>query len=131
MKLTKGGVKFKSISNHTSRKQNPANKAHGRGWWTCWCSFGKSAISTSPSLTQLEAPPDMSLRFSCSPYLLPDAEPSPFEIGEHLVASSSKIIVIDKVCFVDPGFEGQANLTPDYRFFPIFYRRVNESWFFR
>lgn len=33
-----------------------------------------------------------------SPYLLPDAEPSPYEIGEHLVASSSKIIVIDKVC---------------------------------
>jgi hypothetical protein len=32
-----------------------------------------------------------------SPYLLSDAEPSPFVIGEHLVASSSKIIAIDKV----------------------------------
>jgi hypothetical protein len=31
-----------------------------------------------------------------SPYLLPDAEPSPYVIGEHLVASSSKLIVIDK-----------------------------------
>ena len=32
-----------------------------------------------------------------SPYMLDDAEPSPYTIGEHLVASSSKFIVIDKI----------------------------------
>ena len=32
-----------------------------------------------------------------SPYMLQDAEPSPYTIGEHLVASSSKLIVIDKI----------------------------------
>jgi len=32
-----------------------------------------------------------------SPYILQDAEPSPYTIGEHLVASSSKLIVIDKI----------------------------------
>lgn len=32
-----------------------------------------------------------------SPYLLPDAEPMPYEIGEHIVASSSKLIAIDKI----------------------------------
>lgn len=29
--------------------------------------------------------------------MLDDAEPSPYTIGEHLVASSSKFIVIDKI----------------------------------
>ena len=32
-----------------------------------------------------------------SPYILQDAEPSPYVIGEHLVASSSKLVVIDKI----------------------------------
>jgi SWI/SNF-related matrix-associated actin-dependent regulator of chromatin subfamily A member 5 len=32
-----------------------------------------------------------------SPYLLPDAEPSPFLIGEHIVAGSSKLVAIDKL----------------------------------
>lgn len=32
-----------------------------------------------------------------SPYLLPDAEPEPYFLGEHLVASSSKMIAIDKI----------------------------------
>ena len=32
-----------------------------------------------------------------SPYLLPDAEPSPFTLGEHVVAGSSKLIAIDKL----------------------------------
>jgi len=32
-----------------------------------------------------------------SPYLLPDVEPSPFIIGEHIVAGSSKLIAIDKI----------------------------------
>ncbi|EPQ55573.1 hypothetical protein GLOTRDRAFT_121142, partial [Gloeophyllum trabeum ATCC 11539] len=40
----------------------------------------------------------MQLRQVCDhPYLLPDAEPDPFVIGEHLVAASSKMIVIDKL----------------------------------
>ncbi|GBE87288.1 ISWI chromatin-remodeling complex ATPase ISW2 [Sparassis crispa] len=40
----------------------------------------------------------MQLRKVCDhPYLLPDAEPDPFVIGEHLVASSSKLTVIDKI----------------------------------
>ncbi|KAJ6623193.1 P-loop containing nucleoside triphosphate hydrolase protein [Mycena sp. CBHHK59/15] len=34
---------------------------------------------------------------SSSPYLISDAEPEPYEIGEHVVASSSKLIVIDKI----------------------------------
>ena len=41
-----------------------------------------------------------SVRNSCnphSPYLLPDAEPEPYFLGEHLVASSSKMIAIDKI----------------------------------
>lgn len=32
-----------------------------------------------------------------SPYLLPDAEPEPYFVGEHVVASSSKIVAIDKI----------------------------------
>ena len=32
-----------------------------------------------------------------SPYTLRDAEPNPYSIGEHVVASSSKLIVIDKI----------------------------------
>ena len=32
-----------------------------------------------------------------SPYLLEDASPSPYVIGEHIVASSSKLVVINKI----------------------------------
>lgn len=32
-----------------------------------------------------------------SPYLLEDAAPSPYVVGEHIVASSSKLIVVDKI----------------------------------
>ncbi|KIJ13016.1 hypothetical protein PAXINDRAFT_163783 [Paxillus involutus ATCC 200175] len=40
----------------------------------------------------------MQLRKVCDhPYLLKDAAPSPYVIGEHIVASSSKLIVIDKI----------------------------------
>ncbi|TFK50621.1 hypothetical protein OE88DRAFT_1661143 [Heliocybe sulcata] len=38
------------------------------------------------------------LRQVCDhPYLLPDAEPEPYAIGEHVVAASSKMVVIDKL----------------------------------
>lgn len=37
------------------------------------------------------------LTLHCSPYLLPNAEPSPYYIGEHVVEASSKIVVIDKL----------------------------------
>lgn len=36
-------------------------------------------------------------RLRHSPYLLPDVEPDPFINGEHVVASSSKLIAIDKI----------------------------------
>lgn len=40
----------------------------------------------------------LQLRLVCDhPYLLPNAEPEPYQIGEHLVAASSKLIVIDKL----------------------------------
>ncbi|KAG7085999.1 hypothetical protein E1B28_003522 [Marasmius oreades] len=40
----------------------------------------------------------LQLRKVCDhPYLLKDAEPDPYHIGEHVVASSSKLIVIDKI----------------------------------
>ncbi|KAK7014441.1 hypothetical protein VNI00_019360 [Paramarasmius palmivorus] len=40
----------------------------------------------------------MQLRMVCDhPYLLRDAEPDPYQIGEHVVASSSKMICIDKI----------------------------------
>ena len=43
----------------------------------------------------------MSLEFqfspTLSPYLLQDASPLPYVIGEHIVASSSKLTVIDKI----------------------------------
>lgn len=32
-----------------------------------------------------------------SPYLLPKVEPDPYYVGEHIIASSSKLIVIDKI----------------------------------
>ena len=32
-----------------------------------------------------------------SPYLLPDAEPMPYSLDEHIVSSSSKLIVVDKL----------------------------------
>ena len=37
------------------------------------------------------------LFFDGSPYLLDDASPSPYVIGEHIVASSSKLVAIDKI----------------------------------
>lgn len=43
---------------------------------------------------------DLSRRFQpavFSPYILKHAQPEPFINGEHLVASSSKLIVIDKL----------------------------------
>ncbi|KAF8545812.1 hypothetical protein OG21DRAFT_1502152 [Imleria badia] len=40
----------------------------------------------------------MQLRKVCDhPYLLEDASPSPYAIGEHIIASSSKLVVIDKI----------------------------------
>ncbi|KAK0184817.1 P-loop containing nucleoside triphosphate hydrolase protein [Armillaria mellea] len=40
----------------------------------------------------------MQLRMLCDhPYLLPDAQPDPYTNGEHVVASSSKMIAIDKI----------------------------------
>ncbi|KAF9067977.1 SNF2 family N-terminal domain-containing protein [Rhodocollybia butyracea] len=40
----------------------------------------------------------MQLRRICDhPYLMPNVEPDPYYIGEHIVASSSKLIVIDKI----------------------------------
>ncbi|KAF8063974.1 P-loop containing nucleoside triphosphate hydrolase protein [Lyophyllum atratum] len=40
----------------------------------------------------------MQLRKVCDhPYLLPNAEPEPYGIGEHVVSSSSKVIAIDKI----------------------------------
>ncbi|CAL1715435.1 unnamed protein product [Somion occarium] len=40
----------------------------------------------------------MQLRKVCDhPYMLPNAEPTPYSIGEHVVASSSKLIFLDKL----------------------------------
>ncbi|KAL8279227.1 hypothetical protein RQP46_008264 [Phenoliferia psychrophenolica] len=40
----------------------------------------------------------MQLRQCCDhPYILPDAEQEPFEVAEHIVASSSKLILLDKL----------------------------------
>ncbi|KAF8884532.1 P-loop containing nucleoside triphosphate hydrolase protein [Infundibulicybe gibba] len=40
----------------------------------------------------------MQLRKVCDhPYLLPNAEPNPYHLGEHIVAASSKLITIDKI----------------------------------
>ncbi|GAA5963892.1 hypothetical protein JCM21900_003969 [Sporobolomyces salmonicolor] len=40
----------------------------------------------------------MQLRKTCShPYLLPNAEAEPFEVAEHIVAASSKLIALDKL----------------------------------
>ncbi|KAF5367362.1 hypothetical protein D9615_010278 [Tricholomella constricta] len=40
----------------------------------------------------------MQLRKVCDhPYLLPSAEPEPYEIGEHVMSASSKMIAIDKI----------------------------------
>ena len=39
----------------------------------------------------------LSLTFQRSPYLLPNAEPEPFDIAEHIVSASSKMIAIDKI----------------------------------
>ena len=32
-----------------------------------------------------------------SPYLLPNAEPSPYALGEHVPAASSKLVFLDKL----------------------------------
>lgn len=38
------------------------------------------------------------LRQLCDhPYLLRDSEPDPYYIGEHIVASSTKVIAVDKI----------------------------------
>ncbi|KAH8093223.1 P-loop containing nucleoside triphosphate hydrolase protein [Cristinia sonorae] len=40
----------------------------------------------------------LQLRMVCDhPYLLPDAEPTPFVLGEHIVASSAKLTLVDKL----------------------------------
>ncbi|KAL6719221.1 hypothetical protein ACLMJK_003458 [Lecanora helva] len=40
----------------------------------------------------------MQLRKCCNhPYILPHAEPDPYDIGEHIVQTSSKFIVLDKI----------------------------------
>ncbi|KAJ7579140.1 P-loop containing nucleoside triphosphate hydrolase protein, partial [Mycena floridula] len=40
----------------------------------------------------------LQLRRVCDhPYLIKDAEPEPYYIGEHIVASSSKLVIIDKI----------------------------------
>ncbi|THH29276.1 hypothetical protein EUX98_g4910 [Antrodiella citrinella] len=40
----------------------------------------------------------MQLRMVCDhPYLLPDAEPTPFYLGEHIVTSSAKLTLVDKL----------------------------------
>lgn len=40
----------------------------------------------------------MQLRKCCNhPYLLPNAESEPFEVAEHLVAASSKLVLLDKL----------------------------------
>ncbi|EKM52129.1 uncharacterized protein PHACADRAFT_262623, partial [Phanerochaete carnosa HHB-10118-sp] len=40
----------------------------------------------------------MQLRKVCDhPYLLPDAEPTPYALGEHVVASSSKLVFLNKL----------------------------------
>jgi len=36
-------------------------------------------------------------KVSCHPYLLPNAEAEPFEIAEHIVAASSKLMALDKL----------------------------------
>ena len=40
---------------------------------------------------------DMVIIITCSPYLITNAEPEPFMNGKHLVAASSKLMVIDKL----------------------------------
>lgn len=37
------------------------------------------------------------LTATSSPYLLPDAEPSPYALGEHVPAASSKLVFLDKL----------------------------------
>ena len=40
----------------------------------------------------------MQLRKCCNhPYLLPNAESEPFEVAEHIVAASSKLVLLDKL----------------------------------
>jgi SWI/SNF-related matrix-associated actin-dependent regulator of chromatin subfamily A member 5 len=40
----------------------------------------------------------MQLRKCCNhPYLLPNAESEPFEVAEHLVTASSKLVLLDKI----------------------------------
>lgn len=40
----------------------------------------------------------MQLRKCCNhPYLLPNAESEPFEVAEHLVSASSKLVLLDKL----------------------------------
>jgi predicted P-loop ATPase/GTPase len=38
-----------------------------------------------------------SLPLPNSPYLLPNAEPEPYDVAEHVVSASSKLIAIDKI----------------------------------
>lgn len=38
-----------------------------------------------------------SLPLPNSPYLLPNAEPEPYDVAEHIVSASSKLIAVDKI----------------------------------
>lgn len=51
--------------------------------FSCRCGFDEPGVLI-PSLVP-------------SPYLLPDVEPDPYTLGQHVVASSSKLILIDKL----------------------------------
>jgi hypothetical protein len=39
----------------------------------------------------------LSSYLNTSPYLLPNAEPTPYSAGEHIITASSKMIAIDKL----------------------------------
>jgi len=65
----------------------------GSDWWISSCSW--EWFVTSKQLHYAWILRDGWPLFS--PYTLRDAEPDPYTIGEHVVASSSKLIVIDKI----------------------------------
>lgn len=65
---------------------------HSTGCKICCYNCARSAISASKSNH------DRSSKLSSySPYLIPDAEPDPYTLDEHIVFASSKLMLLDKL----------------------------------
>jgi len=52
------------------------------------------AHAVTKSLRSVHLPPNFS---NPSPYMMPNSEPEPYELGDHLILGSGKFVLLDKL----------------------------------